>query len=62
MTFLDRVARKGLTEKVTLQSGPAESDESKPCCHLEEEHSRQRYICAEALRWNCTLCVGETGC
>lgn len=62
MTFFDRVARKGLSEKVTFQSRPIEGDEPEPCCHCEEQHSRQSSICAEALRWKCTLCVGETGC
>lgn len=60
--ILDRVARKGLTEKMTFESRPAEDDEAKPCGYLEKEHSYRDTTGSEALRWKWTLYVGETGC
>lgn len=55
---LDRVATKGLTEKVTFELRPAEGEGANPLDILRKSRETTG---AEALRQKCTLCVGETG-
>lgn len=60
--ILDRVATKGLTEKVAFE--PRKTCRRwwrKPCGYLEEEHSGQRHWCGDP-EVEMYILVGETGC